>query len=253
MTVTPSTGKRRPLDLAALLARWLLGGLFLYLGVGKVFHPAEFVKLVREELAIANPFLSSLIIITVPCLEVLYGLVLLTGIARNAAAVVARWWLAGVFIVMGLHKALPHPQVFLGLVRQYHLVTSPILLNSIGAALPWFEVFCGVLLLAGVAVRGAALNSVVMLVPFTLVVLKEALRLAVAKGIPFCAVKFDCGCGAGEVFICHKLVENTVLLLLSAWLLTGRGQLLCLRFSLFREKRGESELPAPVPLSALER
>ena len=249
MKDTRSTAKRRPLDITALLGRWLLGGLFLYLGVSKVLHPAEFVKLVREELVIANPFLSSLIITTVPWLEVLYGLVLLSGIAKNAAAVVARWWLAGVFIVMGLHKALPHPQVFLGLVRQYHLVTSPILLNSIGAALPWFEVFCGLLLLAGVAVRGAALNSVVMLVTFTLVVLKEALRLAAAKHIPFCAVKFDCGCGAGEVFICHKLVENTVLLLLSAWLLAGRGRPLCLRFSLFREKRAETDLPASAQLS----
>jgi hypothetical protein len=32
------------------------------------------------------------------------------------------------------------------------------------------------------------------------------------------------------------VVENTVLLLLSVWLLTGYGRQLCLRFSLFREK-----------------
>jgi uncharacterized membrane protein YphA (DoxX/SURF4 family) len=250
MKAAPSTGNSRPLDIAALLARWLLGGLFLYLGLSKVLHPAEFVKLVREELAIANPFLSSLVITTVPWLEVLYGLVLLTGIARNAAAVVARWWLAGVFILMGLHKALPHPEAFLKLVRQYDIVTSPFLLNSIGAALPWFEVFCGLLLLAGVAVRGTSLNVFVMLVPFTFMVLKRALAIAATSGIPFCAVKFDCGCGAGEIFICHKLVENTVLLLLSAWLLTGRGRPLCLRYSLFGEKRVASDLPAPAQLSA---
>lgn len=244
MNAAPSTGNRRPLDIAALLARWLLGGLFLYLGVSKVLHSAEFAKLVREQLMITHPFLSSLMITTVPWLETLYGVWLLTGIARDAAAVMARWWLAGVYIVMGLHKALPHPEVFLGLVRQYHLVSSPILLNSIGAALPWFEVFCGLLLLAGVAVRGTALNVFVMLVPFTVMVLKRALEIAAASGIPFCAVKFDCGCGAGEVFICHKLVENTILLLLSAWLLTGRGRPLCLRFSLFREKRVGSALAA---------
>ena len=148
----------------------------------------------------------------------------------------ARWWLGCVFIYMGLHKALPHPEAFLKLVRQYDMVTSPFLLNSIGAALPWFEVCCGILLLTGVAVRGAALNLVAMLVPFTLIVLKRALAIAATKGIPFCAVKFDCGCGAGEVFICHKLVENTVLLLLSTWLLTGRGRQLCLWFTLLREK-----------------
>jgi hypothetical protein len=111
-----------------------------------------------------------------------------------------------------------------------------VVLNSIGAALPWFEVYCGVLLLTGVAVRGTALNLIAMLVPFTLVALKRALEIMADKGVSFCAVKFDCGCGAGEVFICHKLVENTVLLLMAAWLLSGQGRQLCLRFSLMRKK-----------------
>jgi len=66
------------------------------------------------------------------------------------------------------------------------MVTSPFLLNSIGAALPWFEVYCGVLLLAGVAVRGAALNLVAMLVPFTLIVLKRAWLLPQRRGFPLC-------------------------------------------------------------------
>ncbi len=246
MKVIETTRKRRPLDLPARLGRWLLGGLFLYLGLSKVLHSAQFGQLVREQLAITNPVLSGLIVIALPWLEVLYGLLLLTGFARNSAAVLGRWWLGGVFIFMGLHKAFPHPEAFLKLVRQYDLVTSPLLLNSISAALPWFEVFCGLLLLAGIAVRGAALNVVVMLVPFTLMVLKRALIIAAASGIPFCAVKFDCGCGAGEVFICHKLVENLVLLLLSIWLLGGSGRPLCLRFGLFREKADASGQPAPV-------
>jgi uncharacterized membrane protein YphA (DoxX/SURF4 family) len=244
MKITLPTGKRRRSDFPALLGRWLLGGLFLYLGLSKVLHSAVFGRLVREQFMITDPFLSGLIVTTAPWLEVLYGLLLLTGIARNFAALLARWWLGVVFIFMGMHKALPHPEAFLKLVRQYDLVTSPVLLNSIGAALPWFEVFCGLLLLAGIAVRGAALNVVVMLVPFTLMVLKRALALAATSGIPFCAVKFDCGCGAGEVFICHKLVENTVLLLLAALLLTGRGRPLCLRFSLFREKEDASGHPS---------
>ena len=241
MNTTPSTGKRRPLDIVSLLARWLLGGLFIYLGLSKVLHAAEFLKLVRQQLLVTDPVLSSVIATTAPWLEVLYGLLLLTGLARDAAAVLARWCLGCVFIYMGLNKALPHPEYFLKLVRQYDMVTNPFLLNSIGAALPWFEVYCGVLLLAGVAVRGAALNLVAMLVPFTLIVLKRALEIAATSGMPFCAVKFDCGCGAGEVFICHKVVENTVLLLLSAWLLTGRGHQLCLHFSLFREKAQASD------------
>jgi uncharacterized membrane protein YphA (DoxX/SURF4 family) len=246
MSTTPLAGKRSPLDIVALLARWLLGGLFIYLGLSKVLHAPEFLKLVRQQFMVTDPILASLIATTAPWLEVLYGLLLLTGIARDAAAVLARWWLGCVFIYMGLHKAVPHPEYFLKLVRQYDMVTSPFLLNCIGAALPWFEVYCGVLLLAGVAVRGAALNLIVMLVPFSLIVLKRALVIAATEHKAFCAVKFDCGCGAGEVFICHKLVENTVLLLLAAWLLTSRGRQLCLRFSLFRVVGHTSSEPAPV-------
>jgi len=243
MNMTASTGKRRPLDIAALLARWLLGGLFIYLGVSKVLHPEDFLKLVRQQLMVTNPSLSSLIVATAPWLEVLYGLLVLSGFARNTAVLLARWWLACVFIYMGLHKAL-HPDRFLELVQQYDMVTSPFRLNLIGAALPWFEVFCGLLLLAGVAVRGTALNLIALLVPFTLIVLKRALFIAATKPMPFCAVRFDCGCGAGEVYICHKLVENTVLLLLALWLLTSRGRQLCLCFSLFRRREPALKEPA---------
>src|SRR5712691_4311888 len=125
----------------------------------------------------------------------------------DTAAVLARWGLGGLFIYMGLKKAL-HPAEFLNLVRQYDMVSSPFLLNSIAAALPWFETFCGMLLLAGVAVRGTAVVLVAMLVPFTLLILKRALAVAGAQGLAFCMVKFDCGCGSGEVLICNKLLEN---------------------------------------------
>jgi len=150
----------------------------------------------------------------------------------DALAVLARWILGGVFLYMGLSKAL-HPVEFLKLVRQYDLAQSPWVLDSLAAGLPWFEVFCGLLLLAGVAVRGTALLVVLMLVPFSWAVFQRALALQASKGIPFCAVKFDCGCGNGEVFICGKLLENAGLLLLAAGLLAGRGRQLCARFTLW--------------------
>src|SRR5438552_669175 len=149
-----------------------------------------------------------------------------------AVATLARWVLGALFLYMGLKKAL-HPEEFLKLLRQYDMVDSPFLLNSIAAALPWFEAFCGLLLLAGIAVRGTALMLVVMLVPFTLLVLKRALGIAAAQHLSFCLVKFDCGCGAGEVFICNKLIENCVLTLIAAWLIAGSGRKLSLRFNLF--------------------
>src|SRR5208282_3582201 len=102
----------------------------------------------------------------------------------------------------------------------------------IAAALPWFEIFCGLLLLAGVAVRGTAVMLIVMLVPFTVLVFRRALAIQSALAIPFCAVKFDCGCGTGEVFICRKLLENFLLLVLSGWLLSGYGRKLCVRHTL---------------------
>lgn len=212
------------------LALWALGGLLVFLGLTKLAYPADYLRFVREQLLVTAPSLAALVSGTAPWLEILGGLWVISGFRRDAAALAARWWLGCVYLFMGLHKAFPHPEYFLKLVRQYDLVTAPWLLNSIAAALPWFEVFCGLLLLSGLAVRGAALNSVLMLVPFTLVVLKRALAIAATTGQPFCAIKFDCGCGAGEVYICHKLVENVVLLLLSLWVLTGSNARLCARF-----------------------
>ncbi len=165
----------------------------------------------------------------------------------ETAAVLARWLLGVFFIYMGLNKAL-HPDRFLKLVHQYDMVTNPFLLNSIAATLPWFEVFCGLLLVLGVAVRGSALMLVLMLVPFTLIVFRRALAIAATQGIPFHLIKFDCGCGAGEVIIWHKIVENCFFLLLACWLIAGRGRRLCVRFTLLPEPTFTTP-PAALPKS----
>ena len=146
-------------------------------------------------------------------------------------ALAARWILGGIFVYMGLTKAL-HPVDFLKILRQYQMTESHVLLNVIAAALPWFEVVCGVLLLSGVAVRGAAFLSLAMLIPFTLIVLNRAMNIHDEKAIPFCAIRFDCGCGAGEVVICHKLLENCLLLFLSMLLLALPINRWCLRYHL---------------------
>ena len=163
-------------------------------------------------------------------------------LALDIATVLARWFLGIVFIYMGMQKAMD-PVTFLKLVRQYEFVRNPLLLNTIASTLPWFEIFCGLMLLAGVAVRGTAINLIAMLIPFSLLVLRRALAIAATQGTPFCAIKFDCGCGGGEVLICHKLIENSALLFLSCWLLTGSGRQLCARFSLLKPV---SDAPTPV-------
>jgi uncharacterized membrane protein YphA (DoxX/SURF4 family) len=148
-------------------------------------------------------------------------------------ALVARWCVGAWFIYLGLSKAM-HPVEFLKLVRQYQIVSNPLMLNSIAAFLPWFEVFCGTLLVAGIAVRGSALVSLGLLVAFTVAVLKRGLAIVALQRLPLCAVKFDCGCGTGEVFICHKFIENGFLIVLLALLTMWPSGLLCLRFSLLR-------------------
>jgi len=128
---------------------------------------------------------------------------------------------------MGLAKAV-YPADFLKLVREYGFIDNPLGLNLIASVLPWFEVFCGLLILGGVAVRGAAVVSLAMLMPFTALVWKRALMVQAAMGVPFCSIRFDCGCGAGEVWICHKLIENGLLIMLSLWLLAVRRPGWCL-------------------------
>ncbi len=151
----------------------------------------------------------------------------------DALGVIARCIVGGMFIYMGVVKAL-HPVDFLKLVREYDIIHAPPALNLIAAALPWFEVFCGLLLVAGIAVRGTALVGVLMLVPFTVLVLLRTIEMSRAEGLSLCAIKFDCGCGGGEIWICRKLVENLMLTLLSAWLIFSRNERLCLRHQLIR-------------------
>jgi uncharacterized membrane protein YphA (DoxX/SURF4 family) len=162
--------------------------------------------------------------------------------ALDIASVAARWFLGVTFIYMGLQKAMD-PVTFLKLIRQYEVVKDPFVLNTIASTLPWFEVVCGLLLLGGVAVRGTALNLIAMLIPFTLLILRRALAIASTQGTPFCLIKFDCGCGNGEVVICNKLIENSGLILISVWLLAGYGRQLSARFTL---RKSRAEIPVPV-------
>ncbi len=157
------------------------------------------------------------------------------GTVAEMITVLGRWTLGAVFIYTGWHKALA-PVDFLKLLRGYDLPPVPWVLNSIAGVLPWFEMLCGLLLLSGVAVRGTALILELLLVSFTWLVLRRAWVLSSALNLPFCAVKFDCGCGTGAVWVCRKLVENILLMLLAGGLLTGRGRRFCLRFRLVSAK-----------------
>jgi uncharacterized membrane protein YphA (DoxX/SURF4 family) len=140
---------------------------------------------------------------------------------NHPLSLAARWILGGAFIYMGLSKAL-EPVDFLKLVREYDAIHHQLALNLIAALLPWFEVFCGVLLIVGVAIRGSALALLGLLLGFSALVFTRAWTLHDLQALPFCAVRFDCGCGNGEVLICGKLLENALLMLLSAFVVVRR-------------------------------
>ena len=149
------------------------------------------------------------------------------------AGVAARCALGCAMIYFGLGKAA-NPVDFLKILREYGLTQNPWLLNSVAALLPWLEVVCGALLLGGIAVRGTAVVTGVLLVAFTLVVSVRAVAMHQAGDLPFCAIKFNCGCGSGEVMICRKLLENGALILSSILACTGPAARFCLRHQLVR-------------------
>jgi uncharacterized membrane protein YphA (DoxX/SURF4 family) len=124
--------------------------------------------------------------------------------------------LGATFVYLGAAKALD-PVGFLKLVRQFDLPFGGLTLNAIAALLPWLEIFCGALLILGWKARGAALLLLGMLAAFTAVVTMRAWGIHATGALPFCSVRFDCGCGAGEVVICTKLLENLALMVLAAF------------------------------------
>ena len=146
---------------------------------------------------------------------------------RTSVMVAARAILGAAFIYLGVMKALD-PVGFLKLVRQFDLLPQPFALNVVAALLPWFEIFCGSLLLAGIRPRATALVSLVLLTAFTSLVALRALTIFRGGALPFCGIRFDCGCGAGEVLICTKLAENAALCLLALAVLFRPNRRYCL-------------------------
>ena len=140
-------------------------------------------------------------------------------LARGRASLAARLILGAVFVALGAIKA-SDPVAFLKMLHAFDLVHAPLLANPIAAVLPWFEIACGLFLLSGVCARGAALVLLVLLLGFTGAIVWRAVLLQGASQVAFCALRFDCGCGTGEVRVCAKLAENALLSLLAGlvWL-----------------------------------
>ena len=103
-----------------------------------------------------------------------------------------RLLLGGYFIHTGINKVID-PVAFLKMIRLYEMMPEnpPVLLNSIAAVLPWLEIWCGLLLVLGIFVRGSALLILLMLIGFTTAVFLRALNNHQTQQIPFCNIDFN--------------------------------------------------------------
>ncbi len=140
--------------------------------------------------------------------------------SRSCWILAARIALGGCFIYLGAMKAL-EPALFLKNLRLFHWTENPWLLNSTAAILPWFEIVCGVFLVLGVAARGASLLTLLLLAGFTFMIVRRAHEIG--GSLPICAIRFDCGCGQGEMNVCRKLAENIGLMALAVCVLVSPG------------------------------
>jgi uncharacterized membrane protein YphA (DoxX/SURF4 family) len=137
---------------------------------------------------------------------------------------VARLVLALVMIRFAWPKIVD-PLDFLKVLRNYHIIPEEpaIYLNLIALCLPWIELVGSLLILIGLWRRAASALFALLLTSFTVAVLYRAMHMYGEVGGAFCDIKFDCGCGMGEVYICTKLLENLGLILLSVYLIISRS------------------------------
>lgn len=149
------------------------------------------------------------------------------GWLRDGAVplLLARLLVGGVYVWYGVNK-VREPVAFLKALHGYGIlpVEPPHSLNLTVVVLPWIEILCGALLLAGAWLRAAGTLLCAMTVVFTVAVALHASGLAAARGISLCGVRFDCGCGVGEVWFCAKLAENLGLIALSAVAVASRSR-----------------------------
>ena len=135
---------------------------------------------------------------------------------------------------MGWSKAWD-PVGFLKLLREYEMLPDGayVVQNFIAVTLPWIEVVCALLLIAGVLIRGSSLTLLILLTVFNVVIIMRTLDIHATEGIPYCDIHFDCGCGGGDVYMCAKLPENIGLWMLSWIGLLSRSRRFCLAGLLF--------------------
>lgn len=110
-------------------------------------------------------------------------------VVRDTVGLLARFGLAAIWLISGYLKAVD-PRTTVVAVRGYQIFPESLVV-PIASVLPYLEIALGLLLVAGLATRLAALLSAVLLVAFIAGVISAAAR----------GLSIDCGCfgGGGDV------------------------------------------------------
>ena len=144
----------------------------------------------------------------------------MSEIMKAGRLVLPRWLeyglrliLGGVFIYASIHK-IAHPADFARSIANYHM-TPYVLLHPMALFLPWLEMVCGLALVSGFRMRGAAWILAVMLVVFIV-----AIASAMAQGLDISCGCFDTGNGHKVGF--SLIMQDSALLLATLILIYGR-------------------------------
>ncbi|MCX5752332.1 MAG: DoxX family membrane protein [Candidatus Krumholzibacteria bacterium] len=124
-----------------------------------------------------------------------------------------RLLLAAIFIYAAVQK-IGRPHAFADEIHGYGVVDYGPPLYIMAVVLPWIELLCGFSLVAGVAIRGAALILIGLNAMFLVVIAKKTIGY-VSDGTPFMKIYFDCGCGFGATYAWKKLLEDAAYLIMS--------------------------------------
>lgn len=128
-----------------------------------------------------------------------------------------RLFIGIIFVVASYHKII-EPEGFAVSIRNYMIIPDAYS-NLLALTLPWVEMGAGLLLIAGILVKPAALLTTGMLISFL-----SALLYAYAINLDI-----DCGCfssvssSVGRIGIYH-LIRDSFLVAISAFVLFSAGQ-----------------------------
>jgi uncharacterized membrane protein YphA (DoxX/SURF4 family) len=128
-----------------------------------------------------------------------------------------RFLLAAVFIYAAIQK-IDKPLAFSDEIRMYGIADYGPLLYLLAIVLPWLELVCGLCLLTGIYLHGAAFILTGLNAIFITVITVRTVNIMHA-GTPLLKVYFDCGCGFGATYAWKKLLENAVLFFMTGGLL----------------------------------